>query len=197
MNIKLKTAPVQYPITLGQAKGHLNIDLDNTADDDYIKTLISTATQTVEQFLHRRLITQTWYQYLQGWPLGDRVVMPFGKLQSVTSIKYKDSDGDESTFSSDDYIVNTGSDPGEIVLGYGKSWPSTTFYPSNPVTIEFVCGYGADGEDVEDNILHAIKLTISDLYENRETVVINGYSAQLIELPTVRNLLIPFKIYEF
>ena len=197
MNIKLKTAPAQYPVTIGEAKSHLNIDLDNTDDDEDIKSNISTATQTAEQFLHRRLITQTWYLYLQGWPDCDRMTMPLGKLQSVTSIKYKDSDGDESTFSSDDYIVNTDSDPGEIVLGYGKSWPSTTFYPSNPVTIEFICGYGTDGEDVEDNILHAIKLTISDLYENRETVVINGYSAQLIELPTVRNLLIPFKIYEF
>jgi len=197
MNIKLKTAPAQYPVTIGEAKSHLNIDLDNTDDDEDIKSNISTATQTAEQFLHRRLITQTWYLYLQGWPDCDRMTMPLGKLQSVTSIKYKDSDGDESTFSSDDYIVNTDSDPGEIVLGYGKSWPSTTFYPSNPVTIEFICGYGTDGEDVEDNILHAIKLTISDLYENRETVVITGYSAQLIELPTVRNLLIPFKIYEF
>jgi uncharacterized phiE125 gp8 family phage protein len=196
MNIKLKTAPVKYPVTLEDAKNHLRLELDLTTDDEYIKTLISVATQTAEQFLHRRLITQTWYLYLEGWWF-NTLVMPFGQLESVTSIKYKDTDGDESTWSSDEYIVNTDSDPGAITLGYSESFPTDVLYPSNPITIEFVCGYGTGGSDVEANIKHAIKLLISDLYENRETVVISGGSVSLFELPTVINLLTPFKINWF
>ena len=194
MNIKTKTAPVKYPITLEEAKNHLNLDLDLTDDDDYIKTLIAAATQSAEQFLHRRLITQTWYLYLNKWWLFDRLVMPFGRLQSVTSIKYKDQDGDETTWDSSEYIVNIDSDPGEIILGYNESFPTDTLYPSNPITIEFICGYGLSGSDVEDNIKHAIKLIISDLYENREAIVITGGTASLFELPTIINLLTPFKI---
>lgn len=193
MNFKLKTGPEKKPIGLEEAKNHLNIELDDTPDDDYIKTLISVATQSAEQFLHRRLITQTLYLYLDGWWF-NCLTMPFGRLQSVTSIKYKDQDGTEAEWDSSNYIVNADSDPGEIVLGYEKCFPTETLYPSNPITIEFICGYGLSGSDVEDNIKHAIKLLISDFYENRETVVITGGSAQLIELPTVTALLTPFKI---
>lgn len=196
MKIKLKTAPVKYPISLKEAKSHLRVDLDWTDDDDYINTLIASATQSVEQFLHRRLITQTWYLYLMKWPDESNIVLPFGKLQSVTSIKYKDSAGDETTWGTDQYIVDTNSDPGEVVLDYEKVYPTVTLYPSNPITIEFVCGYGTAGSDIEDSIRHAIKLTISDLYENRETVVITG-GISLIELPTIINLLTPFKIFGF
>jgi len=193
MKVKLKTAPAKMPLELNEVKDHLNIELDFTDDDDYLKTLVPTATQTVEQFLHRRLITQTWYQYLDGWWYNS-LTMPFGRLQGVTSIKYKDTDGTDSTWDSANYIVEANSDPGEIVLGYEKTFPTTTLYPSNPITIEFVCGYGTDGTDIEANIKHAIKLIISDLYENRETQVIAGGSTSLYELPTAMNLLTPFKI---
>lgn len=196
MKIKLKTAPVKYPISLKEAKNHLRVGLDWTDDDDYIDTLIASATQSVEQFLHRRLITQTWYYYLMEWPDKSNIVLPFGKLQSVTSIKYKDDTGAESTWDSGEYIVDIDSDPGEVVLGYDEVYPTVTLYPSNPITIEFVCGYGTPGSDVENAIRHAIKLTISDLYENRETMVITG-GISLIELPTIINLLTPFKIFGF
>ena len=121
--------------------------------------------------------------------------MPFGKLQSVTSIKYKDQAGSESTWDSGEYIVDIDSDPGNIVLDYNESFPTDYLYPSNPINIEFVCGYGLTGSDVEDNIKHAIKLGISDLYENREPNVITGGTASLFELPTFINLLLPFKLF--
>ena len=191
MNFKLKTAPVKKPLSLNEAKDHLNIELDDTDNDDYIKTLISTATDSVEQYLHRRLITQTWYLYLDGWWY-EHLIIPFGKLQSVTSIKYKDTDGDSTTWSTDDYIVNSDSDPGEIVLGYEKSFPTTTLYPSNPITVEFICGYGDDGNDIKENILHAIKLRISDLYEYRETEM---FTPNYAKLKTWEALLFPHKLF--
>jgi len=194
MKTKLKTAPEIYPISRDDAKAHLRVDLDFTADNTYIDTLIATATQSVEQFLNRRLITQTWYQYLECWPSSNVIELPFGKLESVTSLKYKDSDGDESTWAASNYIVDTDSDPGEIVLAYENVWPTVTLYPSNPITIEFICGYGLTGDDVDDNIKHGIKLLISDLYENRETQIVVGGSANFIELETIRSLLTPFKI---
>jgi len=192
MNTKLKTAPSKMPITLEEAKNHLRLELDFTVDDEYIKTLISTATQTAEQFLHRRLITQTWYYYLNCWPGLTAIDIIFGRLQSVTSIKYKDTAGDETTWDSGNYIVNIDSDPGQIVLDYNKSWPTAALYPSNPITVEYVCGYGLAGSNVEANIIHAIKIIISNLYENRESEVISA--GTLFELPTVLNLLTPFKI---
>jgi len=252
MNVQLVTSPAAFPVTLTEAKAHLNVD--HSDHDVYIRTLIRSATGKAEQYLHRRLVTQTWKYYLDAWPYWASFRLPFGRLQSVTSIKYKDEDGDESTFSSDDYIVDTQSEPGIVELGYQKSWPDGTLYPNNPIKIEFVCGYyigdtwvtatayalndlvmpvtenglvykctdaltsGAtepiwpltigdtvvDGTDPNDgewtcigiaipeSIRHAIKLTISDLYENRETEII-GVSTS--KLKTFDALLFPYKLF--
>ena len=192
MKTVLKTVPVKYPVSLKEAKEHLRIEIGQTEDDDYINRKIATATEIAEQFLHRRLITQTWYYYLEAWPAGDTIIMPFGKLQSVTSVKYKDEDGDESTWSSDEYIVDIDTDPGEIVLDYNESFPDDTLYPSNAIKIEFVCGYGTSGSDVPSMIRDAMYLIVEDLYENRETIIIGTISSKL---KTIENLLLPKTLY--
>jgi len=254
MKTELITLPVQYPVSLAEAKKQCEIDDSDTAHDTYIKSLVMAATGRVEQYLHRRLVTQTWKLYLDQWPSCSTIRLPFGKLQSVTSIKYKDEDGVESTFSSADYIVDTQSEPGLIELEYQEAWPTGTLYPSNPIAIEFVCGYyigstwvketvyaenalvipvtenglvykcttaltssattptwpmtiggtvtdGAGGTAgvwtcvglaVPEAIRHAIKLDISDLFENRETEV---YLANHSKLRTWEALLFPYKLF--
>lgn len=250
MKAKLLIAPAAYPITLAQAKKQAELDDGDTRHDDFMKTLIRTATGDVEQFLHRRLITQTWNYYLNRWPWHDSFELPFGSLQSVTSTIYKDEDGDETTFSSDDYIVDTESEPGRIVLGFNKSWPTDTLFPSNPIKVEFTCGYFIGdtwvtltayaendqvmpvtenglvyyastsgttaateptwpliiggtvtdgtvvwtciGISVPDSIRHAIKISISDMFENREE---NVYLPNHFALKTWESLLLKYKLW--
>jgi len=177
MKTVLKTAPVLFPVTLTEAKKQCEII--GTDHDDYIEYLIAVATDQVEQYLRRRLITQTWYLYMDDWPRADYFNLPFGKLQSVTSIAYKDEDGDSSTFASADYIVEITSDPGRVVLGYNDVWPTDTLYPSNPITVEFVCGYGLTGASVPAAIRHAIRVAISDMFEQREEIVIGTISSRI------------------
>ena len=57
----LKTAPTAYPLGLKEVKQHLNISVGWTEDDDYLDALIKVATDRVEQFTRRRLVSQTWY----------------------------------------------------------------------------------------------------------------------------------------
>jgi len=139
MKTTLVTAPTGMIISLDEAKKQMNVD--HNEDDGYIQALIMSAIGQVENITRRRLLTQTWTAYANEWP-DNGFIMPFGNLQSVTSLKYKNSSGDESTVDSADYIVDTDSDPGRVILGYNKSWPTATLYPSNPIYIEFVCGYG-------------------------------------------------------
>lgn len=138
-----------------------------TADDTLLTTLITTARKTVEELLGRALITQTWYAYIEKWPVANYFKLPWGKLSSVTSIKYKDTNGTESTWSSSEYIVDTKSNLGRVVLAYGYSWPTTTLYPSLPITVEFVCGYGSTAASVPESIRMAIMELVSHWYENR------------------------------
>ena len=166
----LITAPVNKPITTAEAKTHLRVT--SSDDDTYIGTLIDAALEYVENVTRRKLITQTWDVFYDDWPDEDYLELPYGQLQSVGYVKYIDSDGAETTWSTDYYSVDTDSDPGRIVLGYGESWPTATLTTKNPIVVRFVCGYGDNGSDVPASIKHAMKFIISDMYEVRETRII-------------------------
>ena len=195
MKTALKTAPTLYPISMKEVKDHLRIILGNTDEDDYLKRLIKSGVNYAQLFLRRRLITQTWYYYPDDFPAGDVIVIPYGQLQSMTSLKYSDTDGTESTMTASEYIVDIKQDPGRIVLAYGESWPTDTLYPSNPITIEYVCGYGLTSADVPEEIKQAILLFISDLYENREAVFI-GQGFTLTKTGAIDQLLWPYRIHK-
>lgn len=138
------------------------------ADDTYISSLITAAREYTEELLSRRFITQTWEFYHDEFPGTDELLLPYPPLQSVTSVIYTDCNGDATEFSSDDYDVDTVSQPGRIVLGYGKSWPTATLRPMNPIKVTMVCGYGAAGSSVPEPIRQFIRIFIAEMYEQRE-----------------------------
>jgi uncharacterized phiE125 gp8 family phage protein len=164
------TAPSTEPLSTAEAKLHLRVDIDD--DDTIIARLITAARRKVEQYTRHALITQTWRMNMSGWPEdGDAFKVPLPPLQSVSSIKYKDTDGDESTWDSGEYIVDTDPTPGKVVLAHGESWPSTALYPTSPIAVTFVAGFGDASTDVPEDILAAMLLLIGHLYENREATV--------------------------
>jgi hypothetical protein len=85
-------------------------------------------------------------------------------------VKWKDTDGTETTLTvTTDYLVETnGARHGKIVLPYGVSWPSSVLYTSHPISIRFVCGYGAAATSVPYSIRMAIKMVSGEFYEHRE-----------------------------
>ena len=129
------------------------VNAATTAEDSALERLRIGARREAEQRTWRALLTQTWYYYLSEFPPDkDFIEIPLGNLQSVTSIKYKDSDGTETTMTvTTDYLVETNGDGyGRIVLPYGESWPTDVLHPSNPITIEFVCGWTTAASIPED-----------------------------------------------
>lgn len=143
-----------------------------SAEDDLLNAIITAAREHVEDITRRQIITATWDFFLQDWPDKDYIKLPYGNLQSVSSIKYKESDwltsADDKTLAlMTDYLVETnGEQCGRIVLPYGESWPNDTLYPSNPIIIRFVVGWTTKAL-VPGRIKSAIKLLCSDLYESR------------------------------
>lgn len=165
------------------------------SEDTYLTGLISTARREVEHITNRALITQTWDMFLDNFPSQKGIKIPFGGLQSITHVKYKDADAVETTLTvTTDYLVDTGADDacGAIVLPYNGAWPSFTAYPVDPVSIRFICGYGATAASVPENIRHAIKIIVADLYENRESNIIGP---QMQTLKTVERLLASFRLW--
>lgn len=139
-----------------------------SADDTLLAALITAARELIEQYTNRALITQTWYYYLQCWPLENYIELPFGNLQSISAITYKDTDGSATTIDASEYIAETGSYLGRVVLAYGEGWPASSLYPSLPITVEYVCGYGATAASVPGAIKIALMELVSYWYENRD-----------------------------
>lgn len=188
----LVTAPLVEPLELSDVKSHLRVDF--TTDDDYINALIPVARRQVEAETRRKLITQTWDYYLDGFPFADHIRLPFGSLQSATSLKYVDSTDAETTVATTVYDTVTWEDPGKIILAYNKTWPSPTLRTAGGVIIRFVCGYGATGSSVPDELLHSMKLRIGHWYENREEVAIGQGIVQLEVPNSAKALAWPYRI---
>lgn len=160
-----------------------------TAEDDDLTDLIPEGRQEVEGLTSRALLTQSWDYFLDRWPDGDFIKLPFGNLQSVTSVSWKDTDGTETTLTvTTDYLVETRGDGiGRIVLPYGDSWPSGTLYPSNPIKIRFVCGW-TSAALVPKNIKRAVKLAIEDSYYH-------GNRSDILK-PAIRNLVRNYRLWD-
>lgn len=189
LQLKIKTPPTVEPITLADAKLHLKVEEDVTEDDTLIASQIKAARIAAENFTMRQFITATYELFLDKFPTVINVPRP--PLQSVTSIKYIDTDGAEQTLNASVYTVDTVSMAGRIVLAFEQSWPQTRAQ-IQAVTVEYKAGYGDAPADVLDDIIAGMKLHLGHLYENREDVVV-GVSVS--ELPKAsESLLYPYRI---
>ena len=173
-----------------------------SAEDDLLTGLITSAREHVEKITSRRLLTQTWDYFLDHWPgyhpfqhlhgYKNKITLPFGNLQNTAGVEpivsYLDSAGNNTILTvSTDYLVETNKDKyGAIVLPYGKSWPSTTLYPSNPITIRFVCGW-ISAALIPNSIKTAVKFVAEDLYYH-------GERHEVLD-KTVRNLLLNHRLW--
>jgi len=161
-SVVVVTAPSVEPITLTQAKVHLRVDDDSS--DDLITALIVAARQYAEKYTNRAFITQTLRAYFDNFTPVIRLPRPL--LQSVTSVKYIDTNGTEQTVSSSLYKVDVASQPSRVVPVFGEVWPSAR-YEINAVYVEYVAGYGVAAA-VPDDIKQAMYLHIGHMFENRE-----------------------------
>jgi uncharacterized phiE125 gp8 family phage protein len=166
--LRLTTAPASEPVTLAEAKAHLRIE--HTLDDTYIEVLIAAARQHVEAHCWRGLITQTWELVLEQFPddtIG--VVLPKGRVASITSVKYIDTDGVEQTCAADVYDLDNDSEPSRLLLAYDQDWPSTRDQ-WDAVRIRYVVG--TDAANVPAAVKQAVLMLVSQMYEHRTPEVV-------------------------
>lgn len=165
----MRLVPIQppdvEPLTVEELRARLNI-VDDGIADEVLSAFITSARQGidgVDGWIGRALITQTWQLLLPGFPScdGGRINIPLPPLQDVTAISYVDGDGATATLVSSDFDIRQGPRP-FIEPAYGKSWPSAR-YGSDAVTIEFIAGYGDEGENVPEPIRSAIALQVSNI----------------------------------
>lgn len=140
------TPPAVEPVSLAEVKDAGRID--GTEFDAQIALLIPSIRLQAEHNLGRRLITQTVELVLDEFPCED-IDLLLPDVQSVTSVKYRDSTGTEQTYISTAYSLDSDSTPCWLLPV--TNWPSTGDY-ANAVRIRYVVGYGPAAADVPANI---------------------------------------------
>jgi len=163
MSTVIVTDPAAEPVTLSEVKAQLGIS--GTDHDTRLNRLIPLVREYVENYTGRALITQTWDYFADSFP--KKIEIPKPPLQSITTLKYTDTDGTQQTLSSSLYTVNTNMEPGYIVPAYNEDWPDIRDVP-DAVEIRFVAGYGTASTNVPQGLRHGILLLIGHWFENTE-----------------------------
>ena len=196
MSLTIKTPPAEEPVSLAETKVYLRVT--DTGDDSLISSLITAVRQECENFTDRVLITQTWTQWLDGFPKRKKsrvtgegvfelpvdhfdgmqcfVHLPRPPLLSVAFLKTYDSADNPTTFPATSYFVDASSEPGRLALNLGASWPAVGLRPVNGIEIEFTAGYGSSSavpSALKQGMLLWVKLLYSDkswLFETDRSV---------------------------
>lgn len=174
MSIEVTTAPAEEPLTTDEAKAHLRID--GSEEEALIDAAVSAARHYAENKTRLKLITQSLTITQSGF--GPAVRLPFGNVQSVTSVQYKDATtGAMTVLAADQYQLVKSCVPNFITPAYLLSWP-TVRHDWDSVVVEVVAGFGGRG-DVPLDIIAAIKLLTSHFYENRQEEFVGTITSKL------------------
>ena len=156
MGYNITTQPAYYPVRLQDMKAHLDVDYDT--DDDLIMHLIMEAVGAVESYLRGALISTTYTITMDD--LEDIQNFDRFPLQSVTSVKYYDTDDAQQTLATASYRVDTNSKPPRLEI---VTMPS---YKDRINAIEVIAVFGwSDANDIPKEIIQAIKKKVKDWYD--------------------------------
>jgi uncharacterized phiE125 gp8 family phage protein len=158
------TAATGNPVTLTEAR--LFLRNPSTSEDPLISSFITVATNDAQNELNRAIMKQTLKFHYARWPYGTAWPLPFPPLVSVTHVKYITSSGSTETMSSNDYIVDTVSRQGRLVLRSTAAWPASTLWPNLPIYVTAVCG-STSAAVVPEQYKDAIKLRTAKYFEHR------------------------------
>lgn len=207
---KVITAPTEEPITIEEARAHLeapaydDTDVD-PIDETMIDAWLGAAREMCEQFLGLSLAPQTLEIALDRFPTtkidGSTVVeLPFGPVREVVEIMTpagefdtddvdSDTAADEPVFADgevnpDVYVLDTYSQPARLVAV--SAWPIITA-ATNAIKVRYTAGYGDGGEPLPKSCRAAILVILAHLYANR-----GDEAAELP--PTAEALLRPLRV---
>lgn len=196
----VSTPPSIEPVLTADVKMHCRIT--DTTEDSNIAIYAKAARRTIEARCGAKLISQTVDLLCSQW--NDLRSVPIYPLQSITSIKYLDSNGIEQTLDPAVYSVVVGRNP-VIYLNQGQQWPAlycpTGYYfpdyrnltaghinqnfgstAPDAIRVQGVFGFGATAADVPEDLKTALFLLAGTWIENRESIGDVRFSA-VVSIP--------------
>ena len=185
MPLKLITPPNEYPVTR-DALVKVHIKVDGTDEDSLLDAYLSASTELVQNLIQQQLMQavyewqqDTWYDCAyKDYRYNNRdnyftiTKLPIWPVIAVNSIKYDDESNVEQTLDPSKYQVNYLTTP--VQIKFIDTLP-TVYDKPNAIRINFTAGYGALGNDADQqraSVPNLAKIgilrTVADLYENRQ-----------------------------
>lgn len=193
MSLVVVTPPAAL-LSTADARAHLRIDGDD--EDPYLAGLVAAAQGTIDGpmgWLGRSLGVQTLELRAPGFDgfTGGGLVLPCGPVIDIVAVSYVTVGGTVAVLDPAGYALD---DDDGLVQTPSGLWPSVQLRP-DAVRVRYRAGYAPSADTppastVPAPILHAVKVMIGMLYENRL-----GTAADLQANPTVASLLGPFRVW--
>jgi uncharacterized phiE125 gp8 family phage protein len=156
--------PAAEPVTLRQLKQQARIPYANA--DDVLEMYIQAARETVERFLRRALITQTW-NFISDWGPA-WVELPYPNLLSVIAVYTTGLDNVEVTVPTTTYVVDTNTN--KVFLNIGNVWPLHRGQAG--FRIQYTSGYGPAATNVPMTIRRHILALAASMDNDRMSAVL-------------------------
>lgn len=160
VEMRLITPPADEPVTVTQLKQQARIPYADS--DDILSLYVQAARETVEKFLRRALITQTW-DFRSDWGPA-WVELPYPQLQTVVGVFTTGLDNIEITVPTTTYIV----DPlhNFVGLNIGNVWP--LHRGKAGFRIRYTTGYGDTPASVPATIRRIILALATTMDNTRD-----------------------------
>lgn len=177
-DVQVISSPAKLAIDKNLVLSYLKL---NTNDDDaIIDTLMNSVIEATENYLQRKLVTQTVQVLYADFDL--RVELPYGPHQAINSVQFVSDNNMIDTLTVDeDYVVKGLQDK--------TIWLSQLPYYQQ-LRVEFVAGYGDDFKAVPTPIHDAMLREVLNRYNNREDII-TGTIVQI--MPITKQLLNAYK----
>lgn len=159
--LKIITPATAEAITAEEARVELRVDSDDFVADARLPGLIAEAVQYAEHYTGRTMLPTTVEMPLDAFPCDWVIPLEMPPVSSVTSVKYNDADGVETTLATSQYVLDTYT-ADRITRAYGVTWPVTRCEP-NAVRVRYVAGYTTLPKAVRSALLLHIKLGYEQL----------------------------------
>jgi uncharacterized phiE125 gp8 family phage protein len=173
----LTTAPVLEPFTLAEAKAQIRSVQDK--EDATVQSYIKAARAACEEYQFRGLLTQSWTLALSEFV--SVIPLPMAApLQSVTSVKYYDTNGTQQTLATSVYTVDTRSRPGRLALAAGQTWPAIqSLRKVNRIEIEYIVGWTSSAL-IPESIRQGMRILIGNMDVDRDGMAVGTEQAMRV-----------------
>ena len=181
---RISVQPSDEPLTASEVQIHCHID-DIAAESAWVSAHITAARRRCEELSGVATTTRACTLILDKFPDGrGPITLPWPPLASVTSVAYKDEDGDAQTYTVSDLQivgVTNARECAEIYPAADEDWP--TVEDQNPIAVVITFSAGVAQANVSELLKSGMLMHVGAMYLHREDTELSSSGRAISLLP--------------